>query len=234
MFRYKAAQGFTLIEMLVALAVFSSVISLVLYALEQGRLSWSRGNDRTEELHSLVNRQTWLTQMFTQAVPSTFSVDYGTESPFLKGDSSSIVFLSNAPVLSGPGTYALVVLRIEQQQDAQQSLVFYQWINRDPYYGLPSSFNSGEKLVLLEGISDANWSYYLSPRTEASSAELKLNQFKPRYAGEWSDSYDAYNELKLPEKVHLGFTLHDQHYVWSFNMPQRTNAAGVMESMGDY
>lgn len=229
---YKSAQGFTLIEVLVALAVFSSVISLVLYGLEQGRLSWARGNHQVEELRSLVNRQNWLTQMFTQAVPSTFSAGYGTEVPYLQGDSTSLSFITNAPVISGPGTYAFVILRFEQQPNATQSLVFYQWINRDPYYGIPTSFTTGERLVLLTDLSEARWDYYLSPRIEASSNEIGLGNFQPRHSGQWSNGYDAFDELKLPEKLHLTFTQNGHHYVWGFNMPQRTNAAGITQSMG--
>jgi prepilin-type N-terminal cleavage/methylation domain-containing protein len=228
----KRSSGFTLVEVLVALAVFSAVLSLVLFGLEQGRSSWMRGHKHATFLSEMSHRQFWIMRMFSQANAATFAIDYGLETSYFFGTKGELSLISEAPVISGPGTYALVRLKVEDDPESgKESLVLYEWDNRDPYYGLPRDTSNAQKLVLFENITDASWKYWLDARDTPTPLETMLNNFVPRDSDEWSGEYDSRFEVKLPAKVKFSFKLKGQLYAWVFSLNQYFYAAGQNEPL---
>ncbi|EEY50293.1 prepilin-type N-terminal cleavage/methylation domain-containing protein [Vibrio cholerae] len=216
------SSGFTLIEVLVSLVVFSSVVSLVLVGLEQGRLQWDRSMRSTEHSYKLLLRKQWLDQLFSQSNGATFQISYGTEAPHFLGTSTDVSFISNAPIISGPGTYASVNLALEAQNNGLNRLVFKQWPYSDPYLGIPNEATKTNTLVLIEDIQALEWEYYLAPRDEATPWELKYNTFTRRPEGIWAQEYDGRFEQAIPQTVKVIFTRHDKKHVWQFYLPTKT------------
>ncbi|WP_231564169.1 MULTISPECIES: prepilin-type N-terminal cleavage/methylation domain-containing protein [Vibrio] len=217
-------QGFTLIEVLVVLVVFSSVVSLVLVGLEQGRLQWDRAMKSSNQNYQLFQRKQWLQQLFSQANGATFQISYGTEAPHFLGTANDVSFISNAPIISGPGTYASVSLTLENQSNGLRRLVFRQWPYSDPYLNIPQQAIASNTLTLLEDIQTFEWQYYLAPRQEATPWEIKYNTFAPRPEGLWYQEYDARFEQSTPQTVKLHFTRHNKEYVWQFYLPTKIAA----------
>jgi len=216
--------GFTLIEVLIAVAVFSSVISLVMFGLDQGRLQWEKSTDRAQTYHELQNRKQWLTQLFNQANASMFRQSYGGEVGFFYGDQRKLTFLSNAPIISGPGTYAKVELSIEQHKSGQ-ALFFSQWPYSDPYLSSTSEITQPSSLVLLEDVKNIEWQYYFPARTEPTSMENRFGGFRSRPEGYWSDNpYDAAFEQVIPPMVRLTFEWRGRAYQWQFYLPVKAEA----------
>lgn len=217
--------GFTLIEVLVALAVFSSVIALMMFGLDQGRLQWQKATEQTQSYQQLLARKQWLTQLFEQANASLFRQTYASEVAYFLGDQQQLTFISNAPIVSGPGTYARVSLNVASQPNGQQKLVFKQWPYSDPYLGIHESVDPDQTLTLLENIQDVSWQYYFPARTEPTSMEIRQGGFEPRPEGYWSDqTYDAEYQQVLPPRVQLTFTQRGRRYQWRFYLPTDAEA----------
>ncbi|SIN79534.1 type II secretion system protein J [Salinivibrio sp. ES.052] len=226
-----AALGFTLIEVLIALAVFSSVISLVMFGLDQGRLQWSKSTERANTYQELQLRKQWLSQLFNQANASMFKQGYGSETAFFYGDQKRVKFLSNAPIIDGPGSYATVELTVEEK-DNQKALLFQQWAYTDPYLTQTAEAQSSQSLVLLDNISDVQWQYYLSARTEPTSMEIRFGGFRSRPEGFWSDQpYDADYEQVIPPMVRLSFRWQGSAYQWQFYLPMKSEAYNQGDSL---
>ncbi|EKA7352861.1 prepilin-type N-terminal cleavage/methylation domain-containing protein [Vibrio vulnificus] len=220
----RQSKGFTLIEVLVVLVVFSSVVSLVLIGLEQGRNQWNRAMKSTDKSYHMFQRKQWLQQLFTQANSATFQISYGTEAPHFLGTANDVSFISNAPIISGPGTYASVNLTLESQGNGMSQLVFRQWPYSDPYLSIPQEATESNTLVLLKDIQSLEWEYYLAPRDEATPWEIKYNTFRRRPEGLWSQEYDARFEQEVPQTLKLHFTQNGKEYVWQFYLPTKTAA----------
>ncbi|WP_045386314.1 PulJ/GspJ family protein [Vibrio rotiferianus] len=224
-------QGFTLVEVLVSLVIFSSVIAVVITGLEQGRGQWLRAMDRNHDTHKLYTRQQWITQTIEQSNSAPFIIEYGVSAPYFYGTERQIDFLTNAPVYSGPGTYSAARLQIVDDNQGTSALVFTQWANKDPYYGIPKSTSEGKSITLLEGIKDAKWEYYLESRIEATPLEIKYNTFAPRREAKWSNYYDAKYELKIPKKMRFDFEIDGKSYTWYFNLASYSSATGQEEPL---
>ncbi|HFQ5416170.1 TPA: type II secretion system protein J [Vibrio vulnificus] len=223
-------QGFTLIEVLIALVVFSSVISLVVIGLEQARSQWERSHNRAEFSKSLSQRHQWLNQMFEQANGAPFQVEFGTTAPLFYGNEIAMRFISDAPIIGGPGAYATVELELVQQKASNQyQLVFRQWPNRDPFLGIPISAQPKDILVVLEGLEAAQFEYFLPPRTEATPMEIRYQNFKTRPEGYWDEKYEANFEQRIPPQIRFSFSLNNKKYQWVFNLPDRSLAGGQLE-----
>ncbi|CAM3774798.1 general secretion pathway protein J [Vibrio aerogenes CECT 7868] len=217
--RRQNQSGFTLVEMLVSLAVFSAVLSIVMTGLHQGQMQWERGSKQLDQADYLIKRQNWLRQMFAQANTATFRIEYGAEAPYFLGNEQSLTFISDAPIISGPGTYATVRLKLRQQDDDLYEMVLTQKPYSDPYLDPQANPDDGKSLVLFHDIQHLSWRYFLAPRMEATPLEIKYNRFKPRMEGYWDSEFDANFEQELPQYVALSFKMHQQQYDWYFELP---------------
>ncbi|ELI6440877.1 type II secretion system protein, partial [Aeromonas salmonicida subsp. salmonicida] len=74
--------GFTLVELLVTILIFSFSISIMLAGLDQGRLAWSTLNKKVESVSNLQDRYSWLSMLFSDATATQFSNEYGEAVPF--------------------------------------------------------------------------------------------------------------------------------------------------------
>lgn len=218
-------RGFTLVEMLVALVIFSSAISLVLLGLEQGRQFWFKVSDKMAEQGSLYNRERWLSAMFTEANASLFPADYSQATPYFMGTSEQINFISNAPILGGPGSYAAVMLKFERVDDHYQ-LHYFEAPNKDPYYGGHDYFSSNNPTVLLDNISRFSLRY-LAPENDveikwAPTAEGSSIRDTPQ----WIPLFNSADEALMPIMVHMQLELSDQQSQdWYFNINRFSNSA---------
>ncbi|EJA3103521.1 prepilin-type N-terminal cleavage/methylation domain-containing protein [Vibrio vulnificus] len=222
--------GFTLIEVLVALAVFSSVVSVVMFGLEQGRIEWRRTLTLSNSTGQLYQRFHWLEQTFNQVNSAPFIVDYSISAPHFYATENQVDFLTDAPILSGAGTYSAARLRVVNVE-GEQALEFLQWPNSDPFYGIPKQASEENRFVVIRGIENAKWEYYLSPRLEATPMEIKFGNFVKREEGKWSSDYDSRYELKVPTKIRLSFHYRGDAYTWYFNLPPYTSATGQEEPL---
>jgi general secretion pathway protein J len=89
--------GFTLVELLVAFALFSLLSLLVVSALRIGAKSWERGDAHATRLQDTLAAQTLLRRLVSEAYPLFITVPGGDGFADFQGDAGSMSFLSAAP-----------------------------------------------------------------------------------------------------------------------------------------
>ncbi|WP_217514159.1 PulJ/GspJ family protein [Vibrio metschnikovii] len=211
-------KGFTLIEVLVALVIFSSVVSIALFGFEQGKNAWQRSLSQSQIVEREYARYLWLNNLFNQAVASNFSYGYADSNPFFEGDEKTVSFLSESPIISGPGTYAWVQIGYRIDDDNEMNIIFSETPNADPYWGLYTSQFS-RSLILFDNIADFHFSYLME------KSVMSPRGIMVRGEREWVNRYDSRNSKSLPVMVKLTvMTKSGRSFDWFFKIPNQSRA----------
>lgn len=227
-------RGFTLVEMLVALVVFASAISLLLVGLEQGRQFWFKMSDKMSEQGSLYNRERWLSAMFSEANSAYFPDGNSQASPYFIGETDHINFLTNAPILGGPGSYAAVMLKFDRVEDHYQ-LQYFEAPNKDPYYGGHDYFSPSQATLLVDDISSYKVRY-LAPESEVHLDWAPQDGSNAlRATPEWLTQFNSSQESAMPIMVHLQLERKNQQVQdWYFDVNRYSNSADPYAQIGAY
>ncbi|MGL6462046.1 PulJ/GspJ family protein [Aeromonas hydrophila] len=226
--RNKKTNGFTLVELLVTIVIFSFSISIVLSGLDQGRLAWSRLEKKAELSSVLQSRFNWLSMMFNDSNATLFPLNYGEASPFFKGNDQSLYLLTDSPILSGPGNYATATLWFASNRNGF-ILNYAEKKNADPFYGNIYFDRDKEATVLLNNIKTYNIRY-LAPIREPSEGEsIPLSDEKYfRSEPVWLDFFDSNKEMAMPLLVNISMVLSNEKKIdWFFPVTRYTSSSHI-------
>ncbi|MBO0505575.1 type II secretion system protein [Aeromonas caviae] len=228
----KKTNGFTLVELLVTIVIFSFSLSIILSGLDQGRLAWSRLEKKVELSSSLQSRFNWLSMMFNDSNATLFPLNYGEAGPFFKGNDQSLYLLTGSPILAGPGNYATATLWFANN-GSNFTLNYAEKRNADPFYGNQYFDRDKEKTVLLYDIKSYNIRY-LAPIREPSEGEsIPLNEEK-YYRSEpaWLDFFDSNKEMAMPLLINISMVLSNEKRVdWFFPVTRYTSSSHIEDEV---
>jgi len=215
----KHHQGFTLIEMLIAIAIFSSLIAVLLMSFHQGLSLWEKGHKKAARWISLEHRYDWLEHVFSQANAAGYHVAGKHMRPFFHGDKKEMTLITAAPIMDTPGSLKPVQFR---------------WIERDGRYALMyregrqgadvhmDSFDFSDWIPLLHGVEKAYFRYEapINPFPVDLPRDSLPEDMRKRYrdAPEWMSVFDSEAIVSLPSRVVFFFIdkAGDEHR-WSFH-----------------
>ena len=159
-YRFK---GYTLIEVLVAMAIFSSMMMLAGTALNQG----------LKQYHGLAEKglgfwddakKIWIDKSFNSSIDYYMYTRSDGWFPYFRGSQEGISYVSLAPLT---GDLPVVVwIRNEAEENGMQSLVYYELpvytksyedIERDYIF---ADYKKGKSVKLLEGVESIEFSFY--------------------------------------------------------------------------
>ncbi|MFO6423851.1 prepilin-type N-terminal cleavage/methylation domain-containing protein [Motilimonas sp. KMU-193] len=227
-------KGFTLIEMLVALSIFSAVMGLALLAFEQGRLNWVRSLHKGEAETRLLYREQWLRLVFEQSVASRFRISSYKSAPYFKGDNVSMSFLSSAPIFQGPGKVALTELQIKKEQNTWQ-LMYREKLGADPQRGMYLS--DLEWFPLLTELKYVEFSYEGDIHLPFSDSINSLPREQQQYyrdTPEWLSHFNSEFEESIPRRVIIRFINNkEQRFEWVFSLNHYSNVLEPAYIPGD-
>lgn len=123
---YRAtSQGFTLVEMIVALVIASLLAVVVVSGLHLGIRSWeavsnkvTSGNTSHSELHALR-------RVLSKAVPERVRDNNGLIQAAFYGASNQVLFVAPLEQLGGINELYWIMLRMQSSEDGQNSLMLY-------------------------------------------------------------------------------------------------------------
>jgi general secretion pathway protein J len=176
----RRAAGFTLVELLIALAIVGALLVIAFGGLRVALAAWTRGEDRAGVHQELRGLALLMARTVGATYPYRAPAGLAPEPVLLfRGTESRLELVTRAaPFPSGvPAAFVAVVLAIET--DEQPQLVVRQRVlpNRNPF-------------------TDA----------EPVFREPAIQQLEFRYldeAGTWQESWDADNENALPTAVRV-------------------------------
>jgi len=175
-------QGFTLLELLIALSIVGALLAIAFGGLRVALGAWGRGEDRAE----FNQHARGITQIVARAVGAAYPYrgPLG-EAPerrlLFNGEEARIQFVTRAAPLVGdvPAAFTAVVIAVETDIQGGRALVVRQRIlpNREPF--------TRAEVVLRD------------PAIQG----LELSYLRPE--GAWVDTWDAEAERALPAGVRI-------------------------------
>lgn len=181
MSRRRDVRGFTLLELIIALAIVAALLAIAFGGLRVALAAWTQGEDRADAHQHLRGIATVLARAVGSAYPYQASAGLSPEPVLLfRGAEQRLELVTQAPPFSPavPVAFSAVAIGLENTT-AGQALVIRQRVmpNRDPFTEAP-----------------------------AMLSDTGVNRLEFRYlntSGVWQETWDGESENGLPRAVRI-------------------------------
>lgn len=155
----KKGEGFTLIEILIALTLFSLILVMIFSGLYSSGKSWHAGNNQSEANDDQRLILGFIRKQIMQTVPLLF-IDGKDNRIIFRGDADKLQFVSRLPAHRGGSDLYLLTLMTARQDKTSSMILDYVTIT--PEMELFDGFSSehSKKTTLLENIERLEFSYF--------------------------------------------------------------------------
>ncbi len=155
--RQRAGKGFTLLEVLVAITIFSLVITVLYAGYRVAIRSWESGERRHAAVSELRLAGTFIRRHTTQAFPLAVSESRAWRLWF-EGDARGLVFVTAMPTYLGQGGMYEMTLKVDEQNDGATLMVSRRLLHPDADPGKPGVTDLARPL--LEKLESAQFAYF--------------------------------------------------------------------------
>lgn len=214
-------RGFTLVEMLVALAIFSLLITALLSGFHRGLAMWEQSAKKEQIWQTLLLRQQWLRSLFSQTLLGNYTKSQeDVYVPFFQGSARQLNIMTASPLLDNPGHTKPIQLKFELDIERHEYTLYYvegEW-HTDPDRDI--HWNE-TRVPLLQHLKQGNFSYeaFAFPLPEMIEASTLSKYAKQRYREktEWLNNYDAEQMWLFPRRVKIDFIdAQNVSHTWQF------------------
>lgn len=182
--RYRA-HGFTLLEVMVAIALLGLILVTLYSGLYSARLHWQAGQQKVTSTEELRILDRVIRKYLSSAIPITHISKTRREILF-SGEADSLTFITRLPAHRGGGGLFQVTLATRPDNNNKQLVLFYHSLNKPDAFD--ASVNS-ESVTLMTNIEGVSFSYLAMPG--------KDKQF------EWQKDWKEANELPGIVRIQL-------------------------------
>jgi general secretion pathway protein J len=181
------ARGFTLLELIIGLALLGMMLLLLFGALRLASRSWDAGEKRLTEAGDRAQVAAFLRRTLAAAYPYQFKV---LDAPPLAfhGMPDRLLFAGRVPTRQGIAGVHLIQLDMEGNGGAGKLTV--RWRVPNPGASDFSSLDGAEPVVLMQGVTALRFAYFGSPEGTG----------EPR----WHDTWESAREM--PSLIALRLT----------------------------
>lgn len=192
--RYRRSNGYTLIEVLIAAAIFGSMVTLATMALDQGLKQYQGLMEKGINFWDHA-RHIWIQRSFGAATDYYIHTKTDGWTPYFIGNQEIVSYVSLSPLAGDLPVVAWI--RKEQETDGKYSLTYYELpvytktyteIERDYVF---ADYKKGNSIKLLQGIDQLAVTFY--------GLDLALGQKR------WSNDYDGRKKKLLPALVKFDY-----------------------------
>ena len=177
--------GFTLVELLVGLALFSLLATLLFDNVRFGVRAWKSTSANAEQFERNMISQDLLRRTIGNLYPMMVTSG-GLQQIDFEGTREAVSFVGNAPIASNGGGRFRFRVFVERRQ-AQSDLV----VASTPELADPNDQSMTTKTLLVSGIDRAEFSYF-----GGTATERKL---------QWNDSWIKQSEIPKLVRLRVGF-----------------------------
>lgn len=153
--RWRSSAGFTLVELLIALLLFSLLSVALFGSVRAGTAVWSRATSRADESDHGLHAQDLLRHLIENAYPLYLPDNANGGHIDFAGGESSLSFLSVAPMALGNGGRSRINLAVERHGDHVDLL-----IEAKPELAIVNDEAEKARKPLLTGASAVAFSYF--------------------------------------------------------------------------
>ncbi len=159
--RQRASKGFTLLEVLVAITIFSLVITVLYAGYRVAIRSWESGERTHAAVSELRLAGSFIRRHTTQAFPLAISKSSAWRLWF-EGDARGLVFVTAMPTYLGQGGMYEMTLKVDEQKDGATLVVSRRLLHPDAEPGKPGVDDLARPL--LENLESAQFAYFGATR----------------------------------------------------------------------
>jgi len=181
--------GFTLIELVVALALLALISGMLFGSLSMGARAWDGGEAKAADVSSMRQAQAFLREQIEAELP--LRVKKGAELPLMfAGESNEIRYAAALPPrVQDGGAY---FFRLAVAKNGEKSQLILERTIPDPAATQNPEFTDAEHSVLADGIAELKVSYY---GRDANAADVD--------APSWRDRWDDKQRLPLLMRIEV-------------------------------
>jgi len=193
----KNQTGFTLLELLIAMALMGLVLVMLYGSLRLGMRSWDAGEQRAESVNEVRLIEDFIRRQLRQSMTVHREDPEQGQVVVFEGEPDRLTFV--APMLSYLGLGGLYVIQFDVVHDQGADRLRMRW---SPYRPIVESAQQRkettvpEETVLVEGVSDLQWEYF---------GVLEDNQ-EPQWTERWQ------SVQQRPQLVRLNLSVKEQHW----------------------
>lgn len=154
--RRRAAAGFTLLEVLIAITLLGVVMALLFTSLRIGIAGWDKGEKHSFEAGRMAIIQSFLREHLAGALP--LMDDFSHEEPefSFKGTEEALQFVSVMPAAGGRGGLRIFQVDLMKEQGGKSLRVTLR-----PFYpAFEEAEQTKEEVVILEKVERMEFAYY--------------------------------------------------------------------------
>lgn len=148
--------GFTLLELLVALALVGLIVAMLFGSLRFGIRVWEAGNETIEASAELRLVQGFIRRQLGQAFPVVRSKRSGDSYVEFDGQRDSLAFVAPMPAHLGGGGLYQITLTVERSSGDYSLLMARRLFHPD----VDDDVDDDEPMVLIEGLRDIEFAYF--------------------------------------------------------------------------
>lgn len=205
----RLATGFTLVEVLIGLVLFSLILTALTSSFYGASRAWTASNRGDQNNETKRMGDGFLRRTLQQTVPLTV-IDGSKRQLLFTGSSDHLTFAAPLPAHTGSAGLYVLNLKIGETTDGKSGLM----LTYDALAGrnnIPDVDNpSGKTLILLPGIAAVHFMYFGAAKVNAPP--------------EWTDTWR--DQDVLPEYVRVDLTAAEPLSAWpSLIVPLRVRVA---------
>ncbi len=194
------SDGFTLLELIIALTITAVIVVLIFSAFHIGIRAWEKGEkdvDRHQRYRIVLDL---MKQQLSSTSLRKFKKD-GKDLISLRGESGFVEFLTHIPIVPGDDLGLVYVkYEVDENEDGSRRLSFFErsyvFVGKDFTF---DDIDPEEYHVLIPRAHSIEFEYY-----KVTSGEVEIEGEEK--TGEWQPVWDATNEKNFPLAVRVGFT----------------------------
>ena len=171
--RVSGSAGFTLVELLVALALMGLLAGLMFGGLRFGARAWERVDAHVDHASDIQWAQSFLRRRLSEAALVRAAIDDANPPVLFDGGPNSLAFVTVLPVYGGVGGHSVLRLSLERGPKGGELLLGW----------APHRFDAEDlddeavdERVLLDGVAEIDFAYYGRHDPDAEQAS---------WHGEW-------------------------------------------------
>jgi len=199
-----SSSGFTLLELLISIALFGIIIVIVIGAMRLGIRSVESGEKKIESLERMRNSFNIIDSQIQSMIPLTYDAD-GERKYYFKGEREFMQFSTNYSVWGGEKGYVIATYSVILGESGKQVLYISENV-----IGLADSRNT----KLFDSFETIYFEYFFKDPTEEEG----------KWVDEWTD------DLSIPGKIRVHFIKGANDF--SMIIPMRVSQSSGMTGSG--
>ena len=154
----KSQQGFTLVELVIGLALTVFIVTVLFGGLRLATRIWETHGTQNQEVNETRLARDWLRRYLVQARPVLIEEQPGERAVTFTGALDYIRFVAPLPAHLGGGGLDWITLSVFDKDDYKQLNVEHRLFHPEPLNAAPDSVV--ERRVLLDELTDLKFGFY--------------------------------------------------------------------------